>query len=109
MTGCFIQGERGHFNSGIGHFILKRLIELEKILSKTRLYIIEEHDGVRRALVERLNRSPVVEVVGHTSKADQAISAVEDLSPDIIVVEVKRSDGLGLEILRLLSKLASRR
>ena len=72
-------------------------------MPKTRLYIIEEHDGVRSALVERLNRSPVVEVVGHSGEADRAMSAIEELEPDIIVVEVKRSDGLGLEILRILS------
>jgi len=72
-------------------------------VAKARLYLIEEHDGVRRALEERLNRSPLVEVAGHTGTADQAVKAVQQLNPDVVLIEVKRSDGLGLEILRLIS------
>jgi len=72
-------------------------------VAKARLFIIEEHQGVRCALEERLNRSPEIEVIGHTGEADQAVRAVQQLKPDLVLAEVKRSDGLGLEILRLLS------
>ncbi len=72
-------------------------------MAKARLYLIEEHDGVRCALEERLNRSALVEVAGHTGTADQAVKAVQQLHPDVVLIEVKRSDGLGLEILRLIS------
>lgn len=72
---------------------------------RARLFIVEEHEGVRYALEERLNRSPVLEVVGHTGEADQAIRDVQQLRPDVVLVEVKRSDGLGLEILRLISSM----
>ncbi|MBN1265741.1 MAG: response regulator transcription factor [Anaerolineales bacterium] len=72
-------------------------------MAEARLFIVEEHKGVRCALEERLNRSPMIEVIGHTGEADQAVHAVQQLQPDLVLVEVKRSDGLGLEILRLMS------
>lgn len=72
-------------------------------MTSTSLFIIEEHDAVRCALEERLNRAPDLEVIGNTGKADEAIRLVEELNPDVVVIEVKRSDGLGLELIRLIS------
>lgn len=74
-------------------------------MAEARVFIIEEHEGVRCALEDRLNRSHRIEVVGHTGEADQAVSAVQKSHPDLVLVEVKRSDGLGLEILRLISSI----
>lgn len=68
-----------------------------------RVYIVDEHRSVRRALADRLGQMPEVAVVGETGEAAQAIREVRGLQVDVVLVEVKRGDGLGLELVRQLS------
>ena len=65
-----------------------------------RLYIIDEHGPVRRALAERLSRVGSVTVVGDAAEPAQAIEAIRTGPIDIVLIEIKRSDGLGLELVR---------
>ena len=69
-------------------------------MSETTLYIIDEHVTVRTALAERLSQAENMFVVGHGGDVDTVMQDVEVKSPDIILLEVKRKDGMGLEILR---------
>ena len=75
-------------------------------MNSARVYIVEEHRSVRLALADRLSQSGVLQVIGHTGSADEVLRDVRLSCPDIVLMEVKRSDGMGLEILRQLSTLA---
>jgi len=74
-------------------------------VSVARVYIIDEHDRVRRALAERLSRAGVFEVIGHTGGVAGVIEEIKKNAPDIVLVEIKRSDGMGIEILRQIGGL----
>ena len=63
-----------------------------------RVFIIDDHDDVRRALAARLSSAPEVSVVGETAEAEAALERVKALRPDVALVETKRADGRGLEI-----------
>jgi DNA-binding NarL/FixJ family response regulator len=78
---------------------------LEESLTRSAVYIVEEHDSVRSALVERLSQAPAIEVVGHSGMAEMVIEEIPQLHPDVVLLEVKRSDGMGLELLRRLKEL----
>src|SRR3990172_2731304 len=65
-----------------------------------RLYIIDEHGPVRRPLAERLSRVGSVTVVGDAAEPSQAMEAIRTDPIDIVLIEIKRSDGLGLELVR---------
>jgi DNA-binding NarL/FixJ family response regulator len=71
-----------------------------------RLYIVDEHDSVRSALADRLNRASGLIVLGHSGDAEQVLQDIQVEEPDVVLVEVKRSDGLGLEIVRQISELS---
>jgi DNA-binding NarL/FixJ family response regulator len=71
-----------------------------------RIYIVDEHPSVRLALVDRLRRAPELLVIGHTGDAHAVLADVESSKPDVVLIEVKRSDGLGLEIVRQVASLA---
>jgi DNA-binding NarL/FixJ family response regulator len=71
-----------------------------------RIYIVDEHPSVRLALVDRLRRAPELRVIGHTGDARAVLADVESSKPDVVLIEVKRSDGLGLEIIRQVAALA---
>lgn len=72
---------------------------------KTRLYIVDEHEKVRVALAERLDQSASLEVIGHASDCDQVIDEISKLQPDLILIEIKRKDGMGLELTRQIATL----
>jgi DNA-binding NarL/FixJ family response regulator len=63
-----------------------------------RILIVDDHDDVRRALTARLNSAPGMTVVGDTADAEDGLLKARTLRPDVVVVETKRADGRGLEI-----------
>ncbi len=63
-----------------------------------RILIIDDHDDVRHALTARLSSAPGMAVVGETADAEDGLLKTRTLRPDVVVVETKRADGRGLEI-----------
>lgn len=72
---------------------------------KTTLYIIDEYEKVRSALAERLSQSKSLSVLGHGSDCEMVIQEIGSLRPDIILIEIKRKDGMGLELTRQIASL----
>jgi two-component system, NarL family, nitrate/nitrite response regulator NarL len=77
----------------------------EKAGSGVRIYIVEEHDSVRRALVDRLGRVSSLTVIGRSGQAGVVLEQIREEQADLVLIEVKRSDGMGLEIVRQVSSL----
>jgi DNA-binding NarL/FixJ family response regulator len=71
----------------------------------TRLYISDEHPTVRSALAERLSRDASLSVIGQSGDAETLLSDIRKDKPDVVLVEVKRTDGLGLEIIRQVANM----
>ena len=70
-----------------------------------RLYISDEHPTVRSALAERLSRDASLTVIGQSGDAETMLSEIRRDKPDVVLVEVKRTDGLGLEIIRQIANM----
>ena len=70
-----------------------------------RVYIIDEHDSVRSALADRLDQAVGLTILGHSGDAGKGLHDIREEEPDVVLVEVKRSDGLGLEIMRQIAAL----
>jgi two-component system nitrate/nitrite response regulator NarL len=77
-------------------------------VTAAKIYIVEEHPSVRLALVDTLSHAGEIEVIGHTGDANSVLTDVECLMPDVVLVEVKRSDGMGLELIRQICSLTRR-
>jgi DNA-binding NarL/FixJ family response regulator len=71
----------------------------------TRLYIVDEHEQVRIALAERLGQSRNLTVVGHTADCSQAVEEIDAHNAEIVLIEVKRKDGMGLELTRQIASM----
>ncbi len=63
-----------------------------------RVYVIDDHTEVRRALVEQLKAAPEMQVVGEAGDGETALREVQALQPNVVILETKRADGRGLEI-----------
>jgi two-component system response regulator DevR len=73
------------------------------LASKIRVMIVDDHERVRRELVTSLARCETVEVVGATGCADEAACWLVERHPDVVLLDVKRDDGGGLDLCRRLS------
>lgn len=72
------------------------------------VYIVEEHASVRSALADWLTQSHSLSVAGSSADGSQALQEIENKRPDAVLLEIKRSDGRGLEILHTLVKMKDR-
>ena len=67
-------------------------------MNPLKVYLIDDHDAVREALMVRLCSASGILVVGETADAEDGLLEVRALRPDVVIVETKRADGRGLEI-----------
>jgi DNA-binding NarL/FixJ family response regulator len=73
-------------------------------MAPTRLLIIDDHDVVREALEARLRATASVEIVSCTGCWRTGLRDAVRLKPDVVLLEIKRADGRGLEALRHLAE-----
>ena len=66
----------------------------------TRVFVLDDHDVVRRGLKELLEDSGDIEVVGEASTAGEARSRIPSAEPDVAVLDVRLSDGNGVAVCR---------
>ncbi len=78
--------------------------EVIEEMAPTRLLIIDDHDAVREALEARLRSADGVAVIGCTGCWRTGLRDAVRLKPDVVLLEIKRADGRGLEALRRLTK-----
>lgn len=62
--------------------------------------IVDDHDIVRSGLRMLLMAEDDIEIVGEASTGQQAISMVQELSPDVVVMDLQMPDMNGIEATR---------
>lgn len=72
---------------------------------KIRLFIVDDNTAVRQALEARLSRAPEFELLGGVGSVEEALTQVDRLKPDILLVESKRRDGFGLKFCQLVLQM----
>jgi two-component system, NarL family, response regulator DevR len=66
----------------------------------TRVFVLDDHDVVRRGLKELLEDSGDIEVVGEADTAVEALLGIPLAKPDVAVLDVRLSDGNGVAVCR---------
>ena len=69
-------------------------------MASTRVFLLDDHEIVRRGVADLLNAEPDLEVVGEHGSASGALAVVEACSPDVAVLDVRLGDGSGIEVCR---------
>ena len=72
-----------------------------------RVFLLDDHEVVRRGIAATLEAETDITVVGETGDADTALDEIRRCSPDVAVLDVRLGDGNGIDVLRAL--LPSRR
>jgi two-component system, NarL family, response regulator DevR len=65
-----------------------------------RVFLLDDHEVVRRGLRELLESDGGLEVVGEAGTAEQALARIPPTRPDVAVLDVRLPDGDGIEVCR---------
>jgi DNA-binding NarL/FixJ family response regulator len=65
-----------------------------------RVFLLDDHEVVRRGLRELLESEDDIEVVGEAGTAEEATNRIPPTRPDVAVLDVRLPDGNGVEVCR---------
>ena len=65
-----------------------------------QVFLLDDHEIVRRGVRELLESEPDIEVVGEASTAAEALQRIPAVRPDVAVLDVRLPDGSGVEVCR---------
>ena len=73
-----------------------------------RVFILDDHELVRRGLIDILRTAPDIEVVGEASSATDALHRIPAVTPDVALLDARLPDGNGIDVCReIRSKMPS--
>lgn len=69
-------------------------------MAKIRILLVDDHAIVRLGLMTLINDQPEMEVVGEASSASEAMRAVEQLRPDVVLMDIRMPGEGGIQATR---------
>jgi DNA-binding NarL/FixJ family response regulator len=69
-------------------------------VSVIRVYLLDDHEVVRRGLRDMLEQEADIEVVGESGSAVDAMHRIPALRPDVAVLDGRLPDGSGVDVCR---------
>lgn len=70
-----------------------------------RVFLVDDHEVVRRGLIDLLGADPELDVVGEAGSVAEAMARIPAVQPDVAVLDVRLPDGNGIELCRELLSL----
>ncbi|CAB4767967.1 unannotated protein [freshwater metagenome] len=71
----------------------------------TRVFVVDDHELVRRGLIELINTEDDLSVVGQAGDVQEALSTLTSIVTDVAVLDVRLPDGSGIELCREIRSL----
>lgn len=65
-----------------------------------RVFLVDDHEIVRRGIAELIDAEPDIEVVGEAGTVAQARTRIAATLPDVAVLDVRLPDGNGIDLCR---------
>jgi DNA-binding NarL/FixJ family response regulator len=69
-------------------------------MTKIRIFVADDHEIVRRGLRATLQAEPEIELIGEASNGREAVARVNELQPDLVIMDVGMPELNGLEATR---------
>src|SRR3712207_4090210 len=114
MRRCWCPAERGRAGDASGLWLrcvkkvtLRRGLPVGASDGPVRVFLVDDHEVVRRGVAEVLEEDPVISVVGEAGSVAEALARVPAVRPDVTVVDMRLPDGDGAEVDRKSTRLNS--
>jgi len=72
----------------------------DAVVSKRKVFIVDDHPIVREGLARMINREPDLEVCGDAQEMHAALQAIEVHKPHILIVDISLNGPDGLDLLK---------
>ncbi|HNY65619.1 MAG TPA: response regulator transcription factor [Deltaproteobacteria bacterium] len=69
-------------------------------MAKMKLMIVDDHPILRKGLAMVINQEPDLEVAGEAEDAQTALKMIEDISPDLVIVDLSLPGIDGIELIK---------
>lgn len=66
----------------------------------TRVFVVDDHEIVRRGVAQLIDAEPDLEVVGEAGSVHEATRRIAATQPDVTVLDVRLPDGSGIDLCR---------
>ena len=70
-----------------------------------RVFLLDDHEVVRRGVRELLDAEDDIEVVGEADTVERALARIPAIRPDVAILDVRLPDGDGIEVCRELRSM----
>ena len=67
---------------------------------QVRVFLLDDHEIVRRGIADLLETEPDITVVGEASTAAEALRRIPAVQPDVAVLDARLPDGSGIDVCR---------
>jgi DNA-binding NarL/FixJ family response regulator len=70
--------------------------------ASVRVFLVDDHEVVRRGVAEVLEEDPGIVVTGEAGSVAEALARVPAVRPDVVLIDMRLPDGDGVELCRQL-------
>ena len=75
---------------------------MQPALPPVRVFLVDDHEVVRRGVAEVLEDDPGITVAGEAGSMAEALARVPAVRPDVVILDMRLPDGNGAELCRAL-------
>jgi DNA-binding NarL/FixJ family response regulator len=79
---------------------MERMDEAAKTAGQIAVFLLDDHEIVRRGVHDLLESEPGITVVGEAGTAAAALARIPALKPDVAILDVRLPDGDGVSVCR---------
>ena len=69
-----------------------------------KVFIVDDSAVLRERVVEMLSDVSGIEIIGHAQNVSDALSAIKELNPDVVILDIRIPGGSGLDVLQDIKK-----
>ena len=69
-----------------------------------KVVVVDDSVLLRERLISMISELPGIKTIGQAQNSSQALSALQKLNPDVVILDIRLSEGNGIEILQQIKK-----